>query len=537
TAPGSQSNTYKPGSSAIKPNPQSQTININPNNNLPLYPGKLKTAAITSPITDITLYPSTNVGDLYTSFRFNGAILDSVNAAIAQGKSLMFGLNVAQNNNSYDITGTIYDLQQNVIASETRTKVTNRAAAGTPNAQNIPVGSPITVPAIFEYYNIGIQQQGSSIPLSFEGLSLSSQVILAASVKSIPLTSPIQSLQVTCPSSDSSVSVIESLSAQNLLDINAYLATNNNLNLMVSLEQNAQGNYDFSCIAYAANGQVVARECRCSVTNHNPNATATSTVPLNAPIPFAAATFTGANVAILLLDTQDLLTIENISLASQITLAPQQISAASVVELPAGVSSVTSMNMIAQFGSLATEPLAFQLNALNSINSALAAGQAVSIQCDVQNGQIMTGAYNFTTSQLIAAAPYAVPAGMTAGDFSGYELQYVLNSQVAGAGTSSTSKTIQCNGSSAVTLAPQVVPVKVQSFYMAGPNGDMSFANNPASLAAINSSPQNVYNKNMPVSIAGGLTAINNIRVLLTDANTTTFLAFDFTKAAGLANI
>lgn len=519
--------------SLVKPVPSSQTIPLNPSTDPKTLPGVVHTVAIPSSITAMSVWPNTNVGDLYTAINLSAANIALVNAALAKGTSLQVALDVQQNNANYNVTITIYDLQSNVIAQQVTQNVTNSASSGVSNTANIAPGAVITTPTVFSWYTLDVQVQGQNTPISMSGMTLSSTVILAASAKSVAMTSPIQSLVINSASSIAGLALDVNVSVQNILDINTALAAGQSVSMLTNVTANSDGNYDLMFKAYDQQGNLVAQEARKSVVNSS-SASNTANIAQNAVIPVSAGTFSGTNITCTLMNTQETLNFTNVPFTNTLTLAPN-IPASSVVALPTGVTGFTDINVIVQFGSTSAPGVMFDQADLDEINTALAAGHTVVVQCNIQNSEVLLGALDFTANKLLVEN-FALPTGVTAASFSGYQLQYLRTGQVVGSAVPA-AQTLQCAAGQTITFIPAMTPIAVTSAIVPGTAGATSFSANAASLKAITASTYQAYNQETPVSVVGGLSALTLISVQLTDANTTAYLKFDFTPTAGLQNV
>jgi len=508
----------------IVPKGTSDTITVTPPAATKLLPNTVNTFAIPAAITSIQVWPATNVGDLYTVFNFKAATLALINAALAQGKSLMFGLNVQQSNANYNVTATVYDLQGNQIAQEVRNSVVNKS--GVTNTANIAIGTPITAPAVFSYYSIDVEVQGQKEAQSANGLSLDSSVIFAAAAQSIAINSPIQSMSVWPATNVGDLYAEFAVSVQNIVDMNKALSTGQSLTLFVECDKNASGSYDATFVAYDATGDIVAQETRRAVVNAS-GATNSANIANGVVIPATAAQFTYTGIQYQLLNDDETVQINNLPLTNTIMLT-SSLPASSVVELPQDVNALTSLSVTPNFAT--GTAIAFGASDMTNINAALAVSHAIAVNCQIMNDQLAIGVYDYVTDTLLAMDLSPVTAAEIS-SFSDYSLAYVYTGQAAAV------TPVQMSAGDSVTIVPSLPTVSVTSTIAAGATGATSFTANASSLQEVVALAGTAYNHNSPASIAGGLAALNFISAQFTDGNSTAFIKFDFTKQNGLQNI
>lgn len=507
----------------VVPQGAKDTVSITQTGAATALPKTEMTFAIPAAITSLQVWPATNVGDLYTEFSFKPANLTLINAALAQGKSLMVGVNVQQNNANYNITATVYDLQGNKIAQEIRNNVENKSSAT--NTANIAYQSPITTPAVFTYYNLDVEVQGQQQAQSANGLSLGSTVIFAASAQSVAIDSPIQSMTIQPATNVGDLYASLSVSVQNLVDMNKALSSGQALTLFVEAQENASGSYDVMFIAYDATGVIVAQESRRAVVNASSVAN-NANIANGSVITAAAAQFVAANINYELLNNDEAVVINNLPLTSTLTLTPS-LAASSIVELPQGVLELTSFAVTTNYAS--STPMAFGTSDLQNINSALAAGHAIAVNCQVINNQLAIGVYDYVADSLLAMSLYPITTAQIS-NFSDYSLSYAYTGLKE-------IQPVQMAAGDSVTIVPTIPNVSVVSTIAAGTSGATSFTANPSSLHEAVAIPGMAYNHQIPASLAGGLAALNFISAQFTDANATAYIKFDFTKENGLQNV
>lgn len=484
------------------------------------------TAIIPSAITALNVIPATNIGDLYTVITFSAANLTTINQAITSGKSLVIIVNVQQNNANYNVTATVYDLQNNQIAQEVRQNVVNASSAS--NSLNVAQGSAITTAAVFTYYGVDLEVTGQEEQQQFDGLSLSEAIVLAASVQSVPVDSALQSMKITAMTNISNLYAEFNLTERNIIDINLALSQGEELTLAVYANTNTSGKcYDIMCEVYNSKGALVAQEVRRAVVNKSTVAN-TANIASGSEISLTAAEFTTVNVAMELLATSEVLAISNIPVTSTIALT-SALSPNSVIALPEGVTAVTALQITPSYGTTVGSAISITASDLALMNAALAQYHAVAIQAEVEGKSLSIGVYDYMNKSLVAMESYPI-AATQASAFSSYKVSYTYQGQT-------NAQPVALSAGDVIILFPAMPSVTVQSSIAAGVNGATAFSSNPSSLTEVIAVPGFAYNHMIPATIAGGLKALKFISAQFTDANSTAYLKFDFTVDNGLQNI